>query len=398
MVDTQNSLLFRIHSSWKQEIIAAVQRFEKEDVDGHQRTQIGCAFYGSTMILATGLSNQDIYACSRVCNIVTQIMTRHEASDELIRHGHIRLNDWHPDGQRMLTDPIHHLEQIAACEGRGPAELTRNLAGWLRIAQVLMQVPQEDKEKEPPKPVKLRHQAPPGHTLKGEDKALDEKQAGAIKTQSASSSERCPSPPSSARSERSEDHDVCQPGLTANRHTLSRLGYTPVLTGARATDATMRTQTSRVGTHIYGMVGAHWGKVVAEEQSAWRLAGGRIAKNKTITTKWNWGRKHASDFPDNPDGNPWDSSPQPDYPFSTCQDPAYVHSKAQTRSRLMCQAARPNHDYTHRGNTPSACGQPSPQTDVSRTCGDSRYPPTNDRNLGDTAKEVTIWWHVEVVA
>ena len=82
LTDAQNSFLLLMHSTWKHEISAAVRQFEKEDLDGHQSIRVRCAFYGDTLILAAGRSSQDIYACSRICNIVTQIMARYEAPDE----------------------------------------------------------------------------------------------------------------------------------------------------------------------------------------------------------------------------------------------------------------------------------------------------------------------------
>lgn len=93
-----------------------MQKVQEEDIDGHSPVQIKCAFYGNTMILAAGQCDQEIYASSRICKLVTQIMTRHDASDELIRHGHMRLSGWHATGQKIITDPTHQLEQIAACK------------------------------------------------------------------------------------------------------------------------------------------------------------------------------------------------------------------------------------------------------------------------------------------
>ena len=388
LADAQNSILFRIHNSWKQEIIAAIEGFEEEDIDGHSRVQIKCAFYGSTMILAAGQCDQEIYVCSSICKLVTQIMTRHEASDELIRHGHIRLSDWHTTGPQILVDHTHHLDRIAACKKKGPAELTHNLAGWLWVAHALTHAQQEDKEKEQTKAVQFRHQAPPGLTLKGEDKGVEGQQAANSKTLSSNSPNQLLAPRNSA-------HNICQPGIN---HTLSRSGYTPVLTRARAVDASTRTQTAGVGAHIYGMDGKHWGKVVAGEHSAWRLAGGRIAKRKTEEINWEWGRKHASDFPDNPDENTGTDSPQPDYPFSPFQEHAHADSKAVNLSTPTHQTPRHHSNYTHKSNIPDTDATHNSLPGILRTNGNDKYPRASDRNSGDTAKEVTIWWHVEVAA
>ena len=179
-------------------------------------------------------------------------------------------------------------------------------------------------------------------------------------------------------------HNICQSGIY---HTLSRPGYTPVLMGTRATDVSSRDQTAGIGAHIYGLECTHWGKVVAEEHSAWRLAGGLIAKRKTEQINWEWGPKHASEFPVISDDTPGTDCPQPDYPFSPCQERTYVDDKATVLTRLTHQSsAHPN--YTH-NSTPDTDDDRSPHP--GRVEGSNKHPRANSITTADTIKEVTIW-------
>ena len=59
--DAQNAILLRIHSSWKQEIIAAIQQIQEEDIYGYARLPTKCAFFGDTMILAAGQCHHEIH-------------------------------------------------------------------------------------------------------------------------------------------------------------------------------------------------------------------------------------------------------------------------------------------------------------------------------------------------
>lgn len=290
--DAQNSILLRIHSSWKQEIIAAIQQIQEEDIDGYARVPIKCAFFGDTMILAAGQCHQEIHTSSNICKLVTQITLRHGFSDELIRHGHLWLSGWNATGQNLIADQVLQLKAISIHKQvKGPAELTHNLAGWISVVHALTSLqPTHEEEKQMATP-STDHQVPPGLSLYREAKEREHQQAG---------NDQDHLRPGEMRQFPKDitPNYICQQGTY---QTLRKSRYTPILAGTRAADVSPRIQTAGVGTHIYGHDGTHWGKVIAEEQSAWRLAGGRIAKKKTEHTKWRWGQAHPSDFPDHSD-------------------------------------------------------------------------------------------------
>ena len=269
--DAQNSILLRIHSSRKQEIIAAMQQIQEEDIDGYAQVPTKCAFYGDTMILAAGRCHQEIHTSSNICKLVTQITMRHAFSDELIRHGHLWLSGWNATGQNLITDPALQLKAISTHKQmKGPAELTHNLAGWISVAHAFTNFQRTNEEEKQMTAPSTGHQAPPGLSLCREAKEREHQRAGKDQAHLVAGTIR-QSPADIT------PNYICQQGTY---QTLRRPRYTPVLVGTRAADVSPRLQTAGVGTHIYGHDGTHWEKVVAEEQSAWSLAGGRIAKQK----------------------------------------------------------------------------------------------------------------------
>ena len=189
-------------------------------------------------------------------------MTRYEAPDERIRHGYIRLTDNHTGGERAHTDPIHHLNKIATCKGRGPLEFALNLAGWLRVALALTHLVETTKARESSRPEQSRPQSPPGLTLTEKSKAQSRRQTEVTEIRSSSSNEQPQAQPSPDITLHGghEGQRVCQPGNIASKHTNPTTRWVPYLTGARAIAATAHSHNPGVGYHNYGINWAHEGE------------------------------------------------------------------------------------------------------------------------------------------
>lgn len=98
----------------------------------------------------------------------------------MARHGYIRLTDRHIGGQRIHTDPIRHLNQIATCKGRGPLEFAHNLEGWLRVAHALTQIAEAAEVRGSSSSEQARPQLPPDITPHGRRNGQSTRQTGNV--------------------------------------------------------------------------------------------------------------------------------------------------------------------------------------------------------------------------
>ena len=144
---------------------------------------------------------------------------------------------------------------------------------------------------------------------------------------------------------------------------------------------------------------AHWGKCLAEEENAWWLEGGRIAKKKTIDTKWNW---VPNMFPaiQTIQKLIWEKNdPQPDDPFSNDHDSDQGRSPPHTRNKQTSTGERPiNHSSILYDSTPTnqdhlILHAVHPKPSSVRTS----HREDTSQHRGDNTKTIRIHWQVQAI-